>query len=137
MRFKEFLDDLTKEGSAFYEPLNKTKLDFFEQRPEPVSHDLKQKCLKDDCRLFSKLFISCESRQCDLEFSRHENQSCPAALSDGGKLHMTQKAKLALILEASVTPTGTKPEASAIIIDGSALLNAPQPRLSKNMLLKR
>ena len=35
------------------------------------------------------------------------------------------------ILEASVTPTGTKLEAYSIVIDGSALLNASQSRLSK------
>ena len=77
------MKDLTKEDNCiFYEPLEKNKLGFFEQRPEPAPQELKQRCLKDGCRLFSKFFISCQSRECDLlEFFRHENQSYPIALA--------------------------------------------------------
>ena len=46
----------------------------------------KEKVLKDNCQLFSRLFISCQTRQCDLqEFFKHENQPTPASLSDSGK----------------------------------------------------
>ena len=45
----------------------------------------KQTVLTDECQPFSKLFISCQSRECDLyDFFRHENHPFPAALSDGG-----------------------------------------------------
>ena len=75
------------------------------------------------------MFISCQSRECDLlEFFHHENQSFPAALSDGGKLHSGQKSLLASILEAKIA---SRPEASAIIVEGSALINALSPRASK------
>ena len=80
----------------------------------------------------SKLFISCQSKECDfLEFFHHENQSFPAALSDGGKLHSGQKSPLASILEAKIAVPDARPEASAIIVNGSALINALTPRAFK------
>ena len=119
------------EGS-FYDHINKNKLDFFQQKPEPDPADFKQNALKDDCHIFSKLFISCQSRECDLlEFFHHENQSFPAALSDGGQLHSGQKSLLTSILEAKIAVLGARPEASAIIVDESALINALSPLASK------
>ena len=112
------------EGS-FYDPIKKNKFDFFQQKPEPAPADFKQNALNEDCHLFSRLFISSQSRECDLlEFFHHENQSFPAALSDGGKLHSGQKSLLASILEAKIAVLDARPEASAIIVDGSALINA-------------
>ena len=108
-------------------------LDFFQHKPEQAPGDLKQKILKDDCRLFLKLFISCQSRECDLlEFFHHDTQSFPATLSDGGKLHSCQKSQLASILETKLAAADTIPEASAIIVDGSALINTLPPRASKS-----
>ena len=85
--FQEFMRGLeSEEMCKFYEPIKKNKLDFFRQEPAPSNP--KGKVLKEDCHLFSQLFISCQSRECDLhEFFRHENQPFPAALSDSGKLH--------------------------------------------------
>ena len=83
------------EGS-FYDPIKKNKLDFFQQKPEPAPAEFKQNDLNDECHLFSRLFISSQSRECDLlEFFHYENQSFPAELSDGGKLHSGQKSLLA------------------------------------------
>ena len=78
------------------------------------------------------MYISCQNRECDLkEFFRHENQSFPAALSDGGKLHSCQKSQLTAILESLVTIPNTEPHADAMIVDGSALVNSLPPRSSK------
>ena len=94
--------------------------------------DSKQKTLKDDCRLLSTIFIFCHSREYDLmEFFQHEHQSFPATLSDNGNHHSCQKSQLATILERHVTPPDTEPEASFIILDGSALINALPSRISK------
>eukprot|EP00745_Piridium_sociabile_P026562 TRINITY_DN4240_c0_g2_i9.p1 TRINITY_DN4240_c0_g2~~TRINITY_DN4240_c0_g2_i9.p1 ORF type:complete len:1084 (-),score=281.98 TRINITY_DN4240_c0_g2_i9:490-3741(-) len=132
VRFQEFMKGLEgEEESTFYEPIKKNRVDFFRQAPASVDSS-KQKVLKEDCQLFSKLFISCQSRECDLkEFFRHENQSFPAALSDAGKLHTCQKSHLTTILETHVTSPETEPEADTIIIDGSALVNSLPPRSSK------
>ena len=105
-------------------------MNFFQQ--ERLQTFAKEKALKEDCQLFSKLFISRQSRECDLhEFFRHGNQSFPAALSDGGRLHVCQKSQLAAILEAKVTLPDAEPVTDAIIIDGSALVNTLPPRTSK------
>ncbi|KAJ8378460.1 hypothetical protein AAFF_G00239240 [Aldrovandia affinis] len=73
VRFQEFMKGLEgEEESTFYEPIKKNRVDFFRQVPASVDSS-KQKVLKEDCQLFSKLFISCQSRECDLkEFFRHE-----------------------------------------------------------------
>ena len=92
----------------------------------------KQNVLKYDCQLFSKLFISCQSRECDLyDFFRHENHPFPAALGDGRKLHTCQKSQLAAVLESHITLPDNEPQADVIIIDGSALVNSLPPRSSK------
>ena len=92
----------------------------------------KKTVLKDDCQLFSRLFISCQNRHCDLqEFFKHETQSYPASLSDSGKLHTCQKSQLVEIIEAQVNIPDREPKVDAIIIDGSALINALPPRTSK------
>lgn len=131
-RFQEFIEGLAlEEVTTFYEPIKKNKVDFFRQHSASVGAT-RQTMLKEDCQLFSKLFISCQSRECDLhEFFRHENQQFPASLSEGGKLYTCQKSQLAVILESHVKIPDTEPEADTIIIDGSALVNSLLPRTSK------
>lgn len=130
-RFDAFMEVLKREDtSLFYAPIKKTKMGFFQQ--EQILTNAKEKVLKKDCQLFSKLFISCQSRECDLhDFFRHENQQFPAALSDDGRLHMCQKSQLASIFETKIKVPDKEPVADAIIFDGSALVNSLPPRLSK------
>ena len=81
--FQSFMEGMGNEGeSMFYKPTNKrNKVAFF--RHAACS---KEKVLKDNCQWFSQLFVSCHTRQCDLqEFFKHENQPTPASLSDSGK----------------------------------------------------
>ena len=130
-QFHSFMEGLQNEGECpFYHPIKKNIVSFFKQ--EQAGGSSKEKVLKDDCQLFSRLFISCQNRQCDLqEFFKHENQSHPASLSDSGKLHTCQKSQLAEILEAQVNIPDREPRGDAVIIDGSALINALPPRTSK------
>ena len=56
--------------------------------------------LKSDVELFSRLYISCQIRDGNLEeFFRHENQAHPPVLSDCGKLHLGNKSDLLTCLE--------------------------------------
>lgn len=130
-QFKEFMEHLEHgDGEFFYQPIKKNNIDFFKH--DQVAKEPKQKTLREDCHLFSRLFISCQSRQCDLmEFFKHENQPFPPALSDSGKLHPCQKSQLVDILESQVTKPDTEPEVNALIIDGSAFVNAHPPLASK------
>ncbi len=87
-----------KDTSSFYAPIKKTKMDFFQQ--EKLHTIAKEKVLKEDYQLFSKMFISCQNRECNLhEFFPHENQPIPASLGDGGRFHVCQKSQLADVLE--------------------------------------
>ena len=88
VRFQKFVKGLEGyEESTFNEAIKKNRVDFFQQVPASVDSS-KQNVLKADSQLFSKLFISCQSRECDLkEFFHYENQSYPAVLSDDGKVH--------------------------------------------------
>ena len=73
--FMEFMDGLESEVSTFYEPIK--KLEVFRQ--EPLSVDAtKQNVLKDECPLFSELFISCQSKNatCVTSFVAKIIQSC-------------------------------------------------------------
>ena len=74
VRFQDFMKGPKgDEESTFYEPIKKNRVDSFRQ--ESTSADSsKQKALREDCQLFSKLFILCQSRECDLkELFRQEN----------------------------------------------------------------
>ncbi len=129
--FEAFLKVLeAKDTSLFHAPIKKTKVDFFQH--DKITTSTKDNMIKEDYQLFSKLFISCQTRECDLhDFFQHENQPFPASLSDGGRLHACQKSQLASILEAKVAIPDIEPTADAIIIDGSALINSMPPRISK------
>lgn len=130
-QYQDFVTRLEDNPSSFYEPIRKNRLDFF-CPDKPVTDPSKQKQLKEDYHLFSKLFISCQNRECDLqEFFQHENQPFPASLSDGGKIYSCQKSQLTSILEKHITPPDQEPEADTFIIDGSALVHTLPPIRSK------
>ena len=58
--FETFMEALKSEDtSSFHAPIKKTKMDFFQQE-EKVPANTKEKVMKEDCQLFSKLFISSE-----------------------------------------------------------------------------
>ena len=129
-QFDVFLCGLHNEECSFYNPIKKNKVDLFKQEQRVSSSN--ENALKGDCRLFSRLFISCQTRQCDLqEFFRHENQSSPASLCDGGKRHTCQKSQLTEILQAQVDMPEKALEGEVIIVDGSAMVNTTHPRASK------
>jgi len=80
-----------EDTSSFYAPIKKTKMDFFQQ--DKLRTIAKEKVLKEDVR---------SSRNCSFpdrtenEFFRHENQSFPASLSNGGRLHVCQISQVAI-----------------------------------------
>jgi hypothetical protein len=58
-QFKSFMEGLKDEdGSIFYNPIKKNIVSFFKQ--EQAYGISKEKVLKDDCQLFSRMFISCQ-----------------------------------------------------------------------------
>ncbi|KAG1697672.1 hypothetical protein GQR58_005902 [Nymphon striatum] len=64
--------------------------------------------LKNNAKLFSWLYISCQTKDGNLDdFFRHENHACPPALSDGWSLHL-------------------------VSIDGAAIVQMLKPAVCKN-----
>lgn len=129
---KSFVDSLNKESSSFYEQNTKNKMEFFVHEKETTKS--KEKIVKEDCGLFSRLFISCQNRDCDLrEFFKYENQSFPASLNDGGKLYTCQKSQMVQIFKDKVNLPDSEPSADSIILDGTAMVNAYPLKDLKNI----
>ena len=86
--------------------------------------------MKRDCSLFSRMYISCQNRDGDLdEFFRHENQGCPPSLSDQGNLRLPKKkSELTECLQALTVPQSQMPRnLNVVIIDGAAVVNMVKP----------
>ncbi len=79
--------------------------------------------MKSDFELFSRLYLSCQTRDGNLEdFFQHENQAWPSALSDGGRLRLGTKSDLLICLE-DLSPAQTKaPDATCVVLDGAAII---------------
>lgn len=127
---KECLVDRTK-------PLNDTiyrnKLSLFSTPVSKTSKGKKQiDSLKCDVELFSRLYISCQTRDGNLdEFFRHENQACPPSLSTAGKLHLGTKSDMLVCLEGLSETQFIAPTATNVVIDGAALVQMLKPGASK------
>ncbi|CAG2256073.1 unnamed protein product [Mytilus edulis] len=89
--------------------------------------------LKSDVSLFSRLYISCQTRGGDLEdFFAHENNINPPALSQHGKMRLGTKSDLlSKCLEPLTTTTCDAPEVDALVIDGAAIVNMLKPSTSR------
>ena len=86
--------------------------------------------MKSDRALFARLYISCQTRDGDLDkFFKHENQGCPPSLSHVGKRRLPKKKyELTECLEANTTRGTEAPNAiDATIIDGAAVVNMIKP----------
>lgn len=107
-------------------PITQNKIAFFKH--EQLTGNSKEKIIKEDCHLFSRLLISCQRRQCEHhEFFQFENQSFLASLKENGKLYPCQKSQLVEIVEEKVTIPNLEPQGDAIIRDGSAIVNTSPP----------
>ena len=109
------------------DPITRNTLSFFETPIKKKTSKAHQQLssMKNDCSLFSRLFIACQTRNGDLdEFFQHENQACPPSISDDGNLRLPQQksADLATCLQAETTPQRLAPvNPDAIIMDGAAV----------------
>jgi len=62
--------------------------------------------LKSDCSLFSSLYISCQTREGDIDkFFARENQACPPSLLNMGKLRLGTKSDVVGCKEKLVPST--------------------------------
>lgn len=129
LQFKE--ERLVTNKVSLYDHIKQNNLPLF--HPEKIGSNSKLKksiqLLKEDRQLFSNLYISCQTREGDLDnFFAHENHAYPVSLSDDGKLKQAKnKSEFLDCLDDIVKPHYNPPVVDAIAIDGPALvhMNAP------------
>ena len=84
--------------------------------------------LKEDCALFSRLYIACQNREGNLEdFFKFENQPWPPSLSQMGHLPGGTKADLVKCLPGASSQTVEQPSMDAIILDRAVVVQMLQP----------
>ena len=88
---KECIVDRTK---SIEEAIHRNKLPLFATKrgPKIPKGNQQVKSLNNDVALLARLYIGCQTRDWNLEeFFGHENQQCPPALSDVGRLPREQE----------------------------------------------
>ena len=98
-QYQQFVTKRLQEGTTpLFDTIQKSKLPLISSPPatkEKSSDKLKIASLKSNCSLFSRLYVSCQASDGDLEgFFGHENQSFPPSLSQYGKLRSGTKSDL-------------------------------------------
>jgi len=134
-QFNTFVQDrLIACTTAINSPLPRNKLTLFKTaaskpRKRAVT---KLQLLRNDCSLFSKLYIACQTRSGDLDmFFEHENQPSLPSLSSDGNLRLGCKADLLVCLE-NVAPAQTEcPVFDAVVVDGAAVVQMLHPGQSR------
>lgn len=113
---------------------NKLKLFSSSQRLEVPKVKQQIKSLKEDCNLWSRLYVAtCNNRPSELnEFFEHENKEFPPSLSLNGALRSTDKSELlkCLIDITKVESAGQCPPVDAKVLDGAVVIHMLKPGLS-------
>ena len=122
-KFQHFLSNLP---NVLYDTITQNLTGYFKPRKE---RKVANKQLKDDCQLFSQLFISCQSRDIDLlEFFSYENQPYPASLSEKGGLYRNKIRPLNIDpLLAGIELPDNLPNTDSLILDGSTFTHTHKP----------
>ncbi|KAJ8406772.1 hypothetical protein AAFF_G00296880 [Aldrovandia affinis] len=128
---------LVHQTKPITDPIKRNNLHIFSRPPvrEKSRTQFQVLSLKNDCSLFSRLFIASQTRDGDLdEFFAHENQACPPALSQMGKIRLGTKSDLVGCLERLITPRendAASPPVEVMILDGAAIVNMLAPGNAK------
>ena len=91
-QFNNFTTErLVKRQKSLFYPIRKNRLALFKTPSKKLVTKEKRQIsyIKSDYSLFSRLFISCQIRNENLdEFFMHENQACPPSVSLKGELRL-------------------------------------------------
>ena len=110
-QFKTFVEErIVTQSKPVSEPIKRNNLARFSS-PGPKAKNIPKTgiaALKNDCSLFSRLYIACQSRDGDLEnFFKHENQPWPPSLFKLGELRTGKKADIIRCLTSQGRNTAT------------------------------
>ena len=130
-QYQSFYEErLVKCEKPVTDVISKNKLPLLSSTPlKPHSKQKMQvAALKNNCSLFSRLYISCQTRSGDLDtFFSHENQTVPPSLSLGGKIRLATKADLLYCLELEEIESTNTPLVDAKLLDGAAIVQMLNP----------
>lgn len=128
-QYKTFIEErLLKSVTPISGTITRNSFALFSRQNNKSKSKDKEKIeeLKNDCSLFSRLYIASQTREGNLEeFFKHENQKYPPSLSKGGKLRQSKKADLLGCLESNIKieDKATPPAAEVKVLDGAALVH--------------
>ena len=134
---KFVIDRLERRVVPVSDIISKNNMAVFQKKnphPNKTSKAFHQiRSLKNSCELFGRMYISCQSRESDMDdFFRHETQPVPPSLSDMGDMRHCTKSDLINCLEKLLGGNSiqTMPTVDAKILDGSVLVNMLLPKSS-------
>eukprot|EP00794_Sanderia_malayensis_P021193 gene21193-23274_t len=136
-QYREFkVERLITGKTSVHEPIKRNKFSLFRNKNsiKTSSSKLKLTSMKQDCQLFSRLYVVCQSRESDLsEFFAHENHVYPPALSMYGKLRQTAKSDCLKIFDEYIIVQTERPsDITAVLLDGAAIVHMVSPLSSRN-----
>lgn len=133
-QFETFVKERLREEKTknMNDPMKKNKLPLFRSpcQREPSKDKQQISSLKSDCAPFSRLLISYQTREGDLDdFFKHKNQGFPPSISQNGKLRLPgKKSDLTDCIQSLSQPRTRAPTPiDAAIIDGAAAINMVKP----------
>ena len=130
-QYEMFVEErLVERTKAITDPIKRNSLPLFSQPPvrKKSGKLLQVTTLKNNCSLFSRLYVASQVRNGDLdEFFKHENQACPPSLSSMGVMRSGTKSDLLNCLQDLESTTESVASCSqrctCRIIDGAAIVN--------------
>ena len=136
-QYKAFVSErMVERTKPITHPIKRNKLPLF-SRPTTKTVSKKQaqvSALKDDCSLFSRLYISCQTREGDLEeFFKHENQPWPPSLSQHGQLRQGNKAELVRCLQGTTEASAESPQVDVKVFDGAVVVQMLHPKTVRTL----
>eukprot|EP00112_Aurelia_sp_Birch-Aquarium-sp1_P007725 Seg1843.10 transcript_id=Seg1843.10/GoldUCD/mRNA.D3Y31 product="hypothetical protein" protein_id=Seg1843.10/GoldUCD/D3Y31 len=113
---------ITSEKSVHH-AIKKNKLPLFRLENSVATMMSREKVspLKQDCNLYTSLYVACQKRESDLDdFFSHENHSYPTALSVYGEIRHSTKSDCANLLTKYGEVRFEEPLVKGLTLDGAA-----------------
>ena len=119
-----------------YDHIKRNKLPLYRSTNKVVVSKIRRRVasLKQDCHLFSSLYVACQSREGDLQqFFSHENHAYGPALSAYGELRNSDtKSDILKEFATHVEPSKSCAQITAEVVGSAAAVQAVIPRESNN-----
>ncbi|XP_014671080.1 PREDICTED: uncharacterized protein LOC106811872 [Priapulus caudatus] len=131
-QYKAFVDErIMTTQKPFHDTITKNSFPMLKSglRKTPSKSKSKTASMKSDLQLFSRMYISCQAREGDIDvFFEHENHAWPPSLADHNAMRQGNKADLLRCLEPLAPRPPTTPNVDVKIVDGAALVHLLEPK---------